>query len=50
MTFNSAFEQLLAAWRESDELRNSGAGFDQRLDAKARLEAARHAVRQTHSI
>lgn len=50
MTFNSAFEQLLAAWRENDELRNGGAGFDQRLDAKARLEAARHAVRQSRSI
>ena len=50
MTFNAAFEQLLAAWREADDLRSSGAGFGELMEARARLDAARHTMRQARSF
>ena len=50
MTFNTAFEQLLAAWRETEELRSSGAAFDELLEARSRLDVARHNMRQARSF
>lgn len=50
MSFQTAFDALLAAWRSHEELRTHGAGFEELLDSQIRLEQARHDVRMTRSM
>jgi hypothetical protein len=50
MSFQLAFDELLSAWRSHEELRDSGAGFDQLITSRQRLEAARHSVHQARSV
>ncbi len=50
MSFQLAFDELLAAWRSHEELREQGAGFDELITSRQRLETARHSVHQARSL